>query len=62
MKPKDPFPECKVCKDLSDCPCPDVEDLGDCSNPLPPNSCLRPMEVMRETHKKYRKRHDGTAN
>ena len=54
-KYKDPYPECEKCKDLSDCAYPDIEDLGDCFNPLPPNDCPRPMDVMNETRKKYKK-------
>ncbi len=55
-KKEPPYKECLTCKTLTDCPCPDVEDLGDCSNPLPPSVCLRPLDVMKETWKKHKKK------
>jgi len=47
-----PFEECKSCRILDDCPCPEVSQdmLG---TPLPPESCPKPMSVMRATVKKH---------
>jgi hypothetical protein len=51
----DPYPECKNCKDIGDCPAPDVaQDLR--GSPLPPEVCLRPIEIMKNTLKK--RKHD----
>lgn len=55
MKQENPYKECEFCKDLSDCPCPDIEITGDPMSPQPPEVCLKPIDVMKETWKKYRK-------
>ena len=46
-----PFDDCKKCKTLEDCPCPDISDdmMG---IPLPPSECLNPIKVMAATLKK----------
>lgn len=54
MKNGDPYPECKTCKDLSDCPKPDITDdlMG---SPLPPNECPKANKIMAQTEKRRRK-------
>jgi hypothetical protein len=45
-----PYPECEKCKTLADCPHPEVaQDLM--GSPMPPEVCLKPIDVMRETLK-----------
>jgi hypothetical protein len=54
-----PYPECTKCKDLGDCPCPDVDEDG-LGTPLPPDSCPCPISVIKETLKKRKKlRNEG---
>jgi len=50
MQNNPPYPECKTCKTLGDCPAPDVQHdmMG---SPMPSELCLRPMDVMKETLK-----------
>jgi hypothetical protein len=53
MKKNDEFPykECEHCRDLGDCPHPEIaQDMM--GSVLPPESCLKPMEIMKETLKK----------
>ena len=51
MKTQDfPYEACKTCKTLGDCPCPEVIEDG-MGSPLPPESCPRPLEIMRDTTK-----------
>lgn len=53
-----PFPDCNHCKTIEDCPHPDV-DTNFFGSPLPPDCCLRPWEIMRNTEKEQKKkRHD----
>jgi hypothetical protein len=51
MRKNEPYPECANCKDLDDCKHPDVENNG-FSSPMPPDNCLKPIEVMINTLKK----------
>jgi hypothetical protein len=46
-----PFPECETCKDLGDCPSPDVAMDG-MGTPLPNAGCLKFTDIMRETVKR----------
>jgi len=55
MKVEHPYPECSTCKTLEDCKHPDVVDDG-MGSPLPPNDCPRPMDIMKATLKKHKKR------
>jgi len=50
-----PYKECESCKTIADCPHPDCDNdmLG---SPMPPEICLRPIEVMNETLKSRKKR------
>jgi hypothetical protein len=52
-----PYPQCDKCKDIGDCPHPDVEEnmLG---TPMPPLVCLRPIDVMKSTLKKRKKKNE----
>ena len=51
MKTDNPYPECESCKDLGDCPHPDIaQDMM--GSPLPPSECLKPMEIMKNSVKK----------
>jgi hypothetical protein len=50
-KEEDPYKECATCKDLSDCPCPEIS-LDMFGVPLPPDCCPRPIDIMNETEKK----------
>lgn len=56
MNTEAPYKECESCKTINDCPHPDVaiDGLG---TPLPPDCCLKPMDVMRETQK-LKKKHN----
>jgi hypothetical protein len=45
-----PYWQCEKCKDLSDCPCPEIS-LDMFGVPLPPDVCPRPMDIMKETEK-----------
>ena len=55
MKKDNPFPECERCKDLSDCPCPDTTaDITGLA--LPPYNCPKPIDIMRATNKRYKRR------
>jgi len=54
MKSENPYKECEKCKTIADCPHPDVEDNG-LGTPMPPDVCLRPIEVMNETLKMRKK-------
>jgi hypothetical protein len=47
---ENPFPECENCKTLLDCKHVEVTDdmMG---SPLPPESCLKPMDIMKNTLK-----------
>jgi hypothetical protein len=53
MEESCPFPECKSCRVLDDCPAPEVANdmLG---SPLPPPECPFPMDVMKRTTKKHK--------
>ena len=57
MESENPYYQCDLCQDLSDCPAPDVQQnfLG---TPLPPDTCPRPIDIMKATMKKQ-KRHDN---
>ncbi len=57
-KEDDPYPECAACKTLGDCPHPDVaQDMM--GSPQPPEVCLKPIDVMRDTLKKRKEfRHE----
>ena len=56
MKNENPFPECSKCRDLSDCPEPDIsQDL--LGRPLPPQCCPKPNKIMAQTEKR-KKRYD----
>jgi hypothetical protein len=51
MRNKEPYPECKTCKDLGDCKHPEIaEDM--LGSPLPPDNCPKPIEIMINTLKK----------
>ena len=53
-KNKPLYKECETCKDLSDCPAPDIsEDL--LGRPLPPDGCPKPNKIMAQTEKRRRK-------
>jgi hypothetical protein len=53
VKSSDPYEECKDCKDLGDCPKPDVaEDLM--GSPMIPDCCPKPIDVMKATLKKHK--------
>jgi len=54
-----PYPQCETCKDIGDCPAPDVTMDG-LSTPMPPEVCLRPIEVMKETLKKRKHGRNNT--
>lgn len=56
MEESYPFNECKNCKTIADCPHPDVED-NFFGTPMPPDSCLKPFEIMHNTTKKERAIH-----
>jgi hypothetical protein len=53
-----PYPECDKCKTIADCKHPDVTMDG-FSSPLPPDVCLKPIEIMHETLKTRKKRNVG---
>jgi len=55
MKTSNPYKECDTCKDLGDCPQPEVARDG-MGSPLPPDVCPRPIEVMNATLKKRKLR------
>ena len=46
-----PYPECEWCKDLGDCPCPDVANDG-LGSMMCPDNCPKPILVMKATLKK----------
>lgn len=50
-----PYPQCESCKTIADCPAPDVSMDG-MGSPMPPEVCLRPIDVMKETLKSRKKR------
>lgn len=50
-----PYKECISCKTIADCPHPDVTMDG-LSTPMPPDVCLKPIDVMNETLKTRKKR------
>jgi len=51
MKNETPYWQCEKCKDLSDCPAPDIlQDL--LGTPLPPDECPKPNKVMAQTEKR----------
>jgi len=56
LKSEYPYKECKTCKDLSDCPEPEVGD-GAMSLPMIPDCCPRPIDIMKATLKKNIVRH-----
>ena len=57
---ENPYWQCDGCKDLSDCPEPDISiDL--LGQPLPPDCCPRPIDIMKETEKR-RKQYDRDTN
>jgi hypothetical protein len=49
-KDNDLFPQCKDCKDLGDCPHPEVED-NELGTPMPPAGCPSPITIMAQTLK-----------
>jgi hypothetical protein len=49
-----PYSQCEKCKDIGDCPAPDLTMDG-MSSPLPPEVCLKPIDVMNATLKKRKK-------
>ena len=51
MKSENPYPECETCKDLGDCPHPEVAQDGMGTN-MTPDCCPKPIEVMKATVKK----------
>jgi hypothetical protein len=53
-----PYPQCEKCKDIGDCPHPDVTMDGS-GSPLPPEICLRPIDVMKGTLKKKKNARDS---
>lgn len=53
LQPSDPFPECAACDELGKCPRPDVAQDG-FGTPMPPDVCLRPVDVMIATEKKHK--------
>jgi len=53
MDEKLPYPECKLCVVLDDCPHPDIED-NEFGTPMPPEACPRPIDVMNKTFKKHK--------
>ena len=52
------YPQCKECKDLGDCPHPDVAHDG-FGSPMPPDGCAQPIFIMKETLKKRKKLRDA---
>jgi hypothetical protein len=50
-----PYDECETCKELGDCPHPDVQEdmMG---TPMPPDSCPKPIDIMNATVKKHKLR------
>ncbi len=58
MKVDDPYKECAKCKEIGDCPHPDVSDdmMG---SPMPPDVCMRPIEIMNSTLKKRKNKRDA---
>lgn len=61
MKSRFPYKECKDCRDLGDCPHPEV--TGDLlGSPMPPDVCPKPIEVMVETLKKKNVKHIDYLN
>lgn len=51
MNSDDPYWECEWCKDLGDCPYPEVAQDG-MGSPMCPECCPRPIEIMKATLKK----------
>ncbi len=51
IPPKEPFKECGTCDNIGDCPAPNVDDDG-FGTPLPPDVCLKPITVIKNTMKK----------
>jgi hypothetical protein len=49
-----PYPECVKCKDLGDCPHPDIE-MNCLGTPMCPDCCPRPIDIMKETLKKRKR-------
>ena len=47
----DPYPQCKDCKTISDCPHPDVAIDG-MGSPLAPDICNKPWEINHNTFDK----------
>jgi hypothetical protein len=54
VKRTDPYEECENCQDLGDCKHPDVV-LDNRGTTMPPDSCPRPIEIMKQTMAKYKK-------
>jgi len=56
MKSKNdpPYEECEKCQDLRDCPYPDLNFL---SEPMIPDCCPRPIEIMNRTLKVQKVHH-----
>jgi len=46
-----PYPECEWCKDLGDCPCPDVDSDG-LGSMMCPDDCPKAIDIMKATLKK----------
>jgi hypothetical protein len=55
-----PFPECKECMELTDCPHPEV-DTDMMGTPIPPDCCPHPLKIVNRTtetkRNKIKKRH-----
>jgi hypothetical protein len=51
---KNLYEECEKCKDLRDCPHPDFSFLNE---PMIPDGCSRPIEIMNNTLKVQKVRH-----
>jgi hypothetical protein len=52
-----PYPECKACKDLGDCPHPELNNENLLSEPMIPDICPKPISVMKATLKKHKITH-----
>jgi hypothetical protein len=53
VKSENPFPQCKGCDDLGNCPQPDISMDG-FGCPLPPDSCPQPIKIMAQSLKKHK--------
>jgi len=56
MKTNNPYKECLFCKDLGDCPHPDVSN-DTMGVPLPPDEYPKPIEIIKQTINKRKLKH-----